>query len=206
MRTLFAGLFVFTMMLAVVSLIGSHYPAPAWPWWAVPLIMLVMAGSVIASLFLFNKRGFRPALPGQSAEEHIDELQRQGLLTAESFSARRAFQVEEFEVEGSHYFIELADRAVLYLTGQYLYDYEQITDDPALNQPRQFPCSQFTVRRHKTEGYVVDIACAGEALTPECVAPPFNRGDVDQGLIPEDGQIFRDRSYEQLKRERLHHG
>jgi hypothetical protein len=57
--------------------------------------------------------------------------------------------------------------------GSYLYDYEQITDDPELNQPRTFPCSRFTVRRHKTAGYVVDIACAGDSLIPHSSTDPL---------------------------------
>lgn len=127
-----------------------------------------------------------------------------GLLISESFRARRAFQVEEFDDEGSHYFVELEDERVLYLSGQCLYEYEPITDDSELNQPRRFPCSLFTVRRHKNDGCLIDIVCSGEVLEPEFVAPHFDKIDVKRGLIPEDGQIFRDKTYEQLKCERLH--
>ena len=203
MRALLAGVFVITVTLAVVGVIGSRYAENAWPWWAAPLISVVMLGSIIASLCIFNRRGYRPIIPGKSAQEQLAELQEKGLLLSESFSARRAFQVEEFEDEGLHYFIELDDRGVLYLNGQYLYDYEPTTDDPEVNQPRTFPCSRFTVHRHKTAGYVVDITCAGDVLPPECVAPSFDKSDVKRGLIPEDGQIFRDRTFEELKSERL---
>ena len=69
--------------------------------------------------------------------------------------------MEEFEDEGLHYFIELVDGRVLFLSGQYLYDYEPISDDPESNQPRSFPCTEFTVRRHKNDGCVVDLLRAG---------------------------------------------
>jgi hypothetical protein len=92
---------------------------------------------------------------------------------------------------------------VLYLNGQYLYDYEEITDDPELEQSRTSSCSRFAVRRHKSAGYVVDLVCGGDVLNLECVAPPFDQSDEKQGLIPEDGQVFRDRSCDPLKRQRL---
>ena len=36
-----------------------------------------------------------------------------------------------------------------FLSGQYLYDYEPISDDPDANEARSFPCTEFTVRRHR---------------------------------------------------------
>ncbi len=204
MRAVLAGLFTFGGLLVCVSLVFHYFPDGFGPPWVMGIffafVLFVLAG---VSLFLFNRKGYRPSLSGKSFEEQVAELESQGLLVSQTFQATRAFQVEEFEDEGLHYFIELSDQGVLYLNGQYLYDYEQITDDPELNQPRTFPCSQFTVRRHKTTGDVVDIACAGNVLPPECEAPHFDKADMKRGLIPEDGQIYRDQSYEQIKRERL---
>ena len=203
MRALLAGLFVITVTLAVVGVIGSHYPGSRWPWWAGPLVAIAMLGSIVAAFFLFNMVGRRRLVPGQSGEQQIAELEAKGLLSSETLKARRAFQVEEFEDEGSHYFLELIDGSVLYLNGQYLYDYEGIAGKKESERKRLFPCSEFTVRRHKTQGYVVDIVCSGEVLPLDCEAPPFDRHDEKRGLIPEDGQVFRDRSYDELKQERL---
>jgi hypothetical protein len=204
MRAVLAGLFTFGGLLVCVSLAFHYFPNGFGPPWLMGICFaLVLFGLAGTSLFVFNRQGYRPSLSSKSFEEQIAELESQGLLVSETFQATRAFQVEEFEDEGSHYFIELANGAVLYLNGQYLYDYEQIMDDPELNQPRRFPCSRFTVRRHKTAGYVVDIACSGDVLRPEFVAPSFDKSDAKGRLIPEDGQIIRDRSYEQLKRVRL---
>ena len=202
MRTLLAGLFVFTVMLIVVGLIG-RYSDGNWPWWAGPLIIISFFGSIFASLFLFNKkRWFRPLFLGKTLEEQIAELEQNELLVSETFRARRAFQLEEFEDEGSHYFIELDDGRTLYLNGQYLYDYEPIGDDPELNQSRKFPCKQFTIRRHKKAQYVVDILCSGDVIEPEAVAPHYDKLDWKKG-VPEDGQIFSDRSYDDIKQERM---
>ncbi|HTL55493.1 MAG TPA: hypothetical protein VL361_07425 [Candidatus Limnocylindrales bacterium] len=201
MRALLAGLFVFTLTLALVGVIGSHYPNGHFPWWAAPLIVVAMLTLIVGAFFLFNWVGHRRLAPGKSADEQLAELEAKGLLSSESFKARRAFQVEEFEDEGSHYFIELIDGSVLYLNGQYLYYYDGVAGPSRAN--RLFPCSEFSIRRHKTQGYIVDIVCSGEVLTLDCEAPPFDANDEARGLIPEDGQLFRDRSYEDLRSERL---
>jgi hypothetical protein len=201
MRAILAGLFIFGLTLAFVAFIGSLYPDGRFPWWAIPGILIVLFGSMFGSLFIFNKRGFRPNLSAKSHEEQIEELKQKGLLISESFAARRAFQLEEFEDEGSHYFIELSDGRTLYLNGQYLYDFEPIEDDPELNQPRRFPCTEFTVLRHKEAGYVVDILCSGTVLEPELLAPHFDEKDWKHAIL-DDGVVIADKSYEQIKRER----
>ena len=88
-----------------------------------------------------------------SAPRTTSPTSRDAILIVDTpFQATRAFGVEDYGDEGSHYFLELADGSgILALCGQYLYAYEPITDDPELNQPRRFPCTSFTVRRHRTE-------------------------------------------------------
>lgn len=90
---------------------------------------------------------------------------------------------------------------MLYLNGQYLYDYEPITDDPEFNAARSFPCTEFEVLRHKDAGHVLHIHCAGTVLEPEIMAPPFRTDDVRRGM-PEDGEIIADGAYERIKRQR----
>jgi hypothetical protein len=204
MRALLAGLFTIGVLLVCVGVVFHFFPHGFGPPWVMGVffafVLLVLAG---ASMFLFNRPGYRPSLSGKSFAEQMAGLERQGLLVTETYQAVRAFQVEEFEDEGLHYFIELADHGVLYLNGQYLCDYDEITDDPEFNQPRQFPCSQFTVVRHRTTGDVLHLQVAGPVLPVECRAPAFAKGDWKNNLVPEDGQIIRDRSYDQLKSERL---
>ena len=80
---------------------------------------------------------------------------------------------------------------VLFLSGQYLYDSEAISDDSETNRPRAFPCSEFTLRRHKTESYVAEIRCRGSVLEPEVMAPAFKmKNDWREVGIPEDGDVF----------------
>jgi hypothetical protein len=155
--------------------------------------------------YLFNRPEDRLA-EFRSPNSIMRDLETRGLLASTTFRATRAFEVEEYDDEGPHYFIELEDGSVLYLNGQYLLDYGPIDDDPEFNQPRLFPCTEFTIRRHRDEGYVVEIICGGSVLTPEVMAPAFDRGEYRHGAVPEDCQVLVDRKYEEIKRERMKTG
>jgi hypothetical protein len=195
MRAIVAASFVFIAMVA--TMVGTT--ALGLAGWRAGIVMCVgLVSFLTLAMVLFNHRGLE-LLRFRSAEEHIRVLEAAGELVDVAFTARRAFAVAELGDEGSHYFIELDDGRVLYLSGQYLYDYEPISDDPEVAQPRRFPCSAFTVRRLKHEGYVVDIICVGEVLEPEAVAKPFSRADWKAGLVPRDGEILTDTSYDALK-------
>jgi hypothetical protein len=201
MRVLLAACFVWGGVIAVVTLLAStrimeHLPSVI----VGGLLSVVMLTLALAALWLFNLQGKLP-VNLTSPEERVRELESTELLEATDFRAVRTFEVQEWEDEGLHYFIELADGRVLYLEGQYLYEYQQISDDPELNQPRRFPCTDFTVCRHRLEGYVVAIQCRGAVLEPELVAEPFSTKAWREGRIPSDGSIITDRSYETLKAE-----
>jgi hypothetical protein len=162
---------------------------------ALPVLLLFMV--LIARYFIVR---FGHGRNNWTGEDFIQHLEESGLLVDEQYRATRAFAVEEFEDEGSAYFVELEDGRVLFLMGQYLYDYEPIEDDPELNQPRIFPCTEFTLRRHREEGYVADLVCTGEPFEPEVTVAPFGEEIYEKGGVPEDGEIVEGRSYEELKR------
>jgi hypothetical protein len=90
---------------------------------------------------------------------------------------------------------------VLVLSGQYLYDDEPISDGAEVNQPRSFPCTEFTIRRHKNEGYGADIRCGGPVLEPEVMAPAFRKNDWREVVVPEDGAVIADTTDDDLKRQ-----
>lgn len=200
-----AGLFVFTGLLGAVGLLGAlRVSTTAPPLLVASGLVVVMIGLIAAAMVLFS--------PGkllgdaQPAEERAQELEAQGVLSAQHFSVTRAFEVEEFEDEGLHYYLELADGRVLFMTGQYLYDYapiDPVEEDHDEPEPRRFPCADFVVRRHRGEGYVVDIQCTGRTLEPELTAPPFGEDVWRQGAIPEDGTIIMNATYDELKRLRI---
>ncbi len=113
MRVILASLFVFGSMIGTVGFISSNYPDCESPWWATPAVIAVLFTSIFISMFLFNRSGYRPSLKRRTLAEQIAELAARGLLLRQSFRALRAFSVEEFEDESSHYCIELADGNVL---------------------------------------------------------------------------------------------
>ena len=201
MKLLLAGLFVVLGMLGVVVIFSIFLPtAPAW---LMSVIMvIVFFGLLISALAIFNASGLLRG-PRYDPAIQATKLETQGLLFDQSFKARRCFQVEEFEDEGSHYFIELEGGNVLFLSGQYLYDYEPLKKGSEIVRPRSFPNSEFVVRRHKLKDFVVHIACSGSVLEPEVVAPVFDADDFGTDRIPWDGHVIIDRSFDQLKAERL---
>jgi hypothetical protein len=76
MRVLLAGLFVFIAMIMTVEWLGSQDPGNDWPWWPNILILAVMFGSIILSLFIFNRGGERPSF--KAAKEIINNLGKKG--------------------------------------------------------------------------------------------------------------------------------
>jgi len=192
-----AGLFVVGGMFGLVLLLDAVNVLAWLPVWLVGAFMgLALLGFGVVALGLFGQKP--PDAPEITPEEHRRRLEAQGLVEPTDFRATRSFGVEEFEDEGLHYYLELTDGTVLFLSGQYLYDYEP---DPKSNRPRSFPCTEFTVRRHKRDGYVVAIECRGEVLEPEVMAPPFNTMDWEH-QVPSDGEILTDAPYETLKQHR----
>lgn len=202
-RVVLAGLFVFVgiaVVVGVVALLGAF--ETLWGILVAPVLALVILGLMVLAFGLFNQR---LKFDGKTAEERVREMREQGLLVDEPYTAKRAFAVEEFEDEGSTYFVELTDGRVLFLNGQYLYEYEPIVDEAELNQPRLFPCTEFTVVRHKDNGFVVEIDCRGEVLEPEVTAPHLGEEWFGEEA-PEDGEIISDVAYDDLKEELMQGG
>ena len=195
-----AGMFVVVALCVTVLLLLpmlDRYP----DWIAKSVVVVVLFAFLALALALFNKRRGTPH--EEAYRKTILRLEAAGLLVSDAYQAQRAFQVEEFEDEGSHYFVELVDGRVLFLSGQYLYQYEPEIRGSAVSQPRRFPCAEFVVRRHKTEHYAVDVMCSGAVIEPEVQTPPFDAAAFGTAEIPEDGEVIRDRTYDSLKAKRL---
>jgi hypothetical protein len=186
------------------------------------ILCLAFGASAVAGLIAFRHAGFGvlavvvltylcvlvlviaillnyPRLPHQAmVNDYADELEARNLLISKSYRADRAFRVAEFQEGGPHYFLELEDGGILHLCGLYLYDYE-----PGPSSLRHFPCTQFTVRRHAEDGYVVDLICEGIVIEPEAEAPAFSVQDFEANRVPEDGAILHGLSFDQLRLERI---
>lgn len=198
MKVILAAGSVFGGMLATVAILSAtgwldRLPRPVLGVITSAVLFVLLA----AAMWLFNRKPLN-LLGLKSPEEHLRDLEARGLVESSEFVATRAFEVEETEDEGLHYFLALEDGGVLYLTGQCLYDFVEITDDPEFNQPRRFPCTEFTILRHKIDRYILDIRCRGQVIEPEQLGPPFSREVRRQNRVPEDGQVIRDRTFEVL--------
>ena len=197
-RILFAVIFIFVgLQIGIRAL--SWFPAfRAAP----PMLVLLATIAYFAALLGASRSLFGfPPLPWKlrkTNEELLTELRRDGLLTEEQHRAERAFAVEEFEDEGSQYFIELDDGRVLFLCGQYLYE-----DEPEGEEPRRFPCTEFTILRHKKHGYVVDLVCTGDVFEPEGTAPHLTPERWGSDEWPDDGDIIEGVTYDQVRRQML---
>ena len=194
LRLLLAGAAAVLGIFAIIALVSRYFPR--LPLWMIPILLLAFAIVTVGMLYLFNVGNKLPR--GRTNADLIQELEAKGLLASAAYTATRAFAVAEFEDEGPHYFLELSGGGVLYLTGQYLYEYE-----PAKDQPRRFPCTAFTVCWDQEKGYTVGIVCHGDVLEPELNAPAFGLEDLMNVELWEDRNVFREKSYEEIKAERM---
>ena len=159
------------------------------------LFLLCVAVLALITKWLLRKQ--------MTAAEYLEKLEAQDLVQADHYRAKRAFQITSWANEGPHYFIELADGSVLYLNGDKLYDYEPMRDDPELNQARQFPCTEFTVRKHRTRNFLLELICAGEVLEPEIIHQLQHRKEYLSLIDLKLNSILPNYTYDQIKAERL---
>lgn len=196
LRLVSAGLFVVGGIFVVVFVLSHFFPDP--PRWLAVFVAPLLIFLVLAAGVVFSNWG-KKRLPGKTDADFIKELQEENLLSSASYSALRAFEVQETEDEGLHYFVGLSNGEVLYLNGQYLYEY---LANPDTGQNRSFPCAEFTLCWHKEKDYTVGIICSGPVLELEVTAPEFDLGDLDNEEFLEDRIILKG-NYEQIKAERM---
>ena len=144
------------------------------------------------------RKWLRDFLGLTTPDENLANLRSAGLLVEERFRVRRAFEVREFEDEGRHLFLELEDGRVLFMSGQYLYDYGVDPSGPAEAGPWSFPATDFLVLRHRDEHWVCDIEPSGRTLAPQAEVRAFTPKDYSAERVPEDGEIITTQTFEEL--------
>jgi len=195
MKPGFAGLFILIGLLFTAAVSYAIWPHAGWGWRTTMVLLPVFYGLTATAIVLFHVKG-RAAqgdIPMHPADRALS-LDNAGQLVTKNFEARRALLIEEVDYEGSQYFIEMKNGRVLYLRGQYLYDYEPSDED----QPLKFPTAFFTVRRHKEKGYVVDILRHGDLIPVEVVVPPAGKR-LKREFAMEDGTIISHMSFDEIK-------
>jgi hypothetical protein len=198
MRLVIAALSFFIGLFAFIRAFMALLPADA-PGWQIDAA--IVAGFLL-SLFLTNKLVNAPGTRFWSlsrAPEPDESPEQEGLLVSTAYRAKRYFEVEASDEEGPHYFIELDDGSVLYMSGRYLAAFRPRKIFNLIDYPRKFPCTEFIVKRDRCDGCIVDIQCSGSPLEPEIVTPPFNELAFQSSIIPQDGDILVSRTYDAIK-------
>ena len=144
MRVVLAALFVYAVIVLSGFLLLDPLEEVLPSWAATLLLVLAAVILIIGTCLLFNQHEER--WPDLS----LEEMRQRGLVESQEFQARRALQVDETEDEGIHLFLELDDGLVLFLSGQYLYEYgaDEDVDGHEPNQDCLFPNTRFIVHRH----------------------------------------------------------
>lgn len=206
LKVIAGSMFVGVLLFGAVYL-GSLILPPKWqhPGLCAALIMPVFILGIELATVILSPGSTTPfgILGLKRRDFTIEAVQAKGKLVQQTFLAKRAFQVAECEDEGSQYFIELADHSILFLQGQYLYDFEPITDDPDEHQPRRFPCTEFVISRDAEDSYFFQLDCQGAPFEPECITPPFSSKDYQENRVPDNGDILSAVTYDELKQHRL---
>jgi hypothetical protein len=183
---LIPALFVFMVTFAVcigIERAFGLYAALGLTWPAI-----IAAGAAVAfAHYLYRKT--QPLL-SMEREGHARDLAA-GTATCFTFDVVDALRVEELEDEGSAYYLKLADGRVLFLQGQYLYEYEARDEDEDGNPaPARFPADRFTVERTAGSGLVLGITNFGRLIPVSGVLPPFSLDERGGDAVPNDGDIL----------------
>lgn len=175
-----SGTLVWVVAMAAASF-ALDLPIPSW----LGGVAGAFAGLVVGVLGYAGHVAIDRRLSAHRDQvEGLEEMAARGLLRSTRYRARRACQIDEWEDEGPHYLLELEDHSLLYLSGQFLCEYEpiEVDEDPELLQPRLFPCTEFTVHQHRDRGYVVALSCDGDVIEPAPLLDAERQAPIRQAL------------------------
>ncbi len=152
---------------------------------------------MFTSVPLFNK-GLLRKLKGQSHAEYLQDLAAQGKLADEAHQASRALYFEDLDTGSAAIFMDLDSKGILCLYGQHLYQYEPDDDASTPRRTRIFPCRQFTLRRLKKSGEILEVLPEGGAFEPAVIAQPPRRTLRELRIPMRDGDIYTHLRYDEL--------
>jgi len=195
------GVFSSSPLIVVSAFVpGKEFsPLPLGLAFATGTIALLVAVSLAFGLFRGQPASRRS---WQEIRAERDAWDAQGRLIHQPFQARRAFQVAEAAAKAPHYFLEMSKSSFLYLSGEFLKEYEPATTCEEA-QSRRFPCTEFTIRRLRENNAVVDLLCAGDVLEPELITPDLRDYGESREWVREEAALLRQLTYEEIKADRL---
>lgn len=123
---------------------------------------------------------------------------RRDELLSSIYHAHRALELRDPGTNDGWYLIELD-------TGKVLCLWDNLPSgplgfDPAKSEGRRFPCTEFTILRHKIEGFTAEVICAGQVIKPVTLELPEHFDDWVYTDLPKDGESFRTRPLTRCKR------
>ena len=180
--TLFVFIVTFAVGIWIERALGL-YGALGLTWPA----MIAAVAAMGFGHYLYRKT---EPLISKEREAHALDLAA-GTAVCSTFEAVDALRVEELEDEGSAYYLKLSDGRVLFLQGQYLYQYEGRGEDED-GKPAQanFPSNRFTVERTAGSHMVLDMIDFGRLMPVSGVLPPFTLDERSDDNVPNDWDIL----------------
>jgi len=190
-RVFLAGLFILIGVLGEVFFVDWIYPdinpfqgKLFGPW----IVFLV-----VAAYFLFNSRGPWVKRNGVMTYRRRDEL------LSSIYHAHRALELRDPGTNDGWYLIELD-------TGKVLCLWDNLPSgplgfDPAKSEGRRFPCTEFTILRHKIEGFTAEVICAGQVIKPVTLELPEHFDDWVYADLPKDGELIPNKTFDEVQAE-----
>jgi hypothetical protein len=183
----------FLAMLALMGPLSSSLP----DWVSVALFglafVLALTVSILASEWLETNLWY-----GNS----VDELESQGLVSSTNYQALRAFMIPPWEDEDAYYFLELNDGSVIHLTGDPVYEDDDSCEELFIKkedrEPRLFPCTEFTVKRHRERGEVLQVVHGGQLLKLDEVGE-YDINTQAHWPFPRPGDIILNPTFDEMK-------
>ena len=168
---IFGALLTFIVVSGVALLV--------WPWdrgvqsW-VPIVAGLVAGGFVR--LRTRARSARVAVTGALQRELAE-----GNAEVTTYEVVDAISIEEQEDEGSMYYLELRDGRILFIAGQYLYEFEE---------EKRFPNTKFQIIRTPRTRHVIGFTCLGDYLPASARGRPFTEADYRSRRVPEDGTVW----------------
>jgi hypothetical protein len=191
MRLVYAGILILVGLLAMMVFVNRFYPDIDSSLMG-KLLLATIVILIVAAYFLFNKRGAWKVKNIEIARM----FQSQGELTQDNYRVRRAFELADAENKVTWYVLELENGNAICLWDKLPAGPPGF--DPEKPEVRRFPCTEFTILRHKT-GFIVDITCGGEAIKPEVITLPAKYDSRSFDFLSEDGEVIPGETFDTVK-------
>jgi len=191
MRLVYAGIFILVGLLGMIIFVNRFYPDIDSSLMG-KLLFGTIATLIVAAYYLFNKRGTWKLKNIEIART----FESQGELTRDNYRARRALALADVGNKITWYVLELDNGQAICLWDKLAVG--PLGCDPEEPEVCRFPCTEFTILRHIT-GFIVDIICGGEMITPETITLPERQEGQSFDFLSENGEVIPGETFDTVK-------